>query len=111
MVSVYAEKKQEVAASDKKEKRGLLDLGYGGHGYGLDGHAALELSAGHDFGGHGLELVSGHGFGGHGLELAGGHGIGASFGSGLDHGHLKQITIHKEVKYINLHICILCTFF
>lgn len=95
--SASAEEKKEVAA-EKKEKRGLFDLGYGGHGAGFDlgGHGGLELSAG--FGGHGGDL------GGHGLALAGGHGgfgggFDGGFGGGLDgHGHVKHITLHKEVS-------------
>lgn len=85
------EKKAEskpVEASEKKDKRGLFDLGH--HG-GFDGGHGLELSGGHDFGGHDF---GGHDFGGHGgLEL--GHG---GFGGHEEHGHIKHITIHKEVR-------------
>ncbi|CAH4031619.1 unnamed protein product [Pieris brassicae] len=55
-------------AEEKKEKRGLLGLGYGGHGLGLYGGHSLGL-----YGGHGLGL-----YGSHGLGLYGGHAIAAS---------------------------------
>lgn len=67
-------KQVEAAAEKKHDKRGLIDLGYSG-----------------DFGGGGFD---------HGIELGGGHegGFGGGYGGGFDEGHVKHITITKEVK-------------
>lgn len=76
--SVEGAKSEASSASKKQDKRGLLDLGYG-YGGGLE-HGGIELGHG------GFEL----GHGGFGGGLGGGIGL-------EEHGHVKSITIHKEI--------------
>ncbi|XP_069681214.1 uncharacterized protein [Periplaneta americana] len=94
--AVFAEEK-----AAKTEKRGIFGLGYG--------HSLGDYGGGYSLG-HGGGYSLGHGgglsLGGHGIGLlSAGHGLGSSYGSygggfgygTVSEGHVKAITITKEV--------------
>lgn len=85
VAAVIAGDSKQKAEDKKQDKRGIFDLGYGyGGGYG----------------GYALDSHGGYGLGGYG-DYALGHGLGGLALNGLgsyDHGHVKAITVHKEVS-------------